>query len=177
MNRHMPGLGARRGDEPTIAEDAFVAPGAVLVGAVRLEEGSSVWYGCVLRADGDEIVVGGGSNVQDLTVAHADPGRPVRIGADVTIGHRAIVHGCTIEDGCLIGMGAVLLNNCVIGTGSLVAAGAVVREGMEVPPHSLVAGVPAKVLRELNDDERERVGTNAEVYVELAALYLGDLNA
>ena len=124
---------------------AFIAPTAVVLGDVTLGPSSSVWYHTVLRGDMSPIVVGEASNVQDGTVVHVDEGRPALIGARVGIGHRAVIHGCTIEDDCLIGMGSVLLNGVQIGTGSVVAAGAVVPEGMQVPPGSLVMGVPARV--------------------------------
>jgi len=152
------------GREPRIPASAFVAAGARLIGSVTLGEQASVWYNTVLRGDGDSITVGAGSNVQDNVSVHVDPGHPVVIGADVSIGHNAVVHGCTVEDGSLIGMGAVVLSGAVIGAGSLVAGGAVVLEGTVVPPGSLVAGVPAKVRRELTEDERAELLRNAEVY-------------
>lgn len=149
---------------PRLDATAFVAAGARLIGAVSLAEGASVWYNAVLRGDSDSIAVGAGSNLQDNVSVHVDRGSPVIIGADVSVGHNAVVHGCTIEDGCLIGMGSVVLSGAVIGAGSLVAAGAVVLEGTVVPPGSLVAGVPAKVRRELTDDERAGILCNADVY-------------
>ena len=160
-----------RGRRPDIAPDAWVAPGATVIGAARLRPGSSVWYGAVIRADGDSIELGQDSNLQDGAVVHADPGFPVLIGSGVTIGHRVVLHGCTVEDGCLIGMGAVLLNGTRIGRGSLVAAGTVLLEGTVVPPGSLVAGVPGKVRRELTDTETETIATNARGYVERARDY------
>ena len=156
------------GSAPEIADDAWVAPTAVLVGRVRLGSRSSVWYGAVLRGDGDAIVVGAGSNVQDGCVVHADPGFPATIGDGVVVGHGAVVHGCTVEDGVLIGMGSRVLNGARIGAGSLVAAGAVVLEGTQVPPGSLVAGVPAKVRRPLTDEEAAGIGLGAADYVERA---------
>ncbi len=158
---------------PQIAPDAFVAPTATVIGQVRLGAKASVWYGAVLRGDRDAIVVGDGSNVQDGCVLHADPGHPCRLGAGVSVGHLAVVHGCTIDDEVLIGMGAVVLNGATVGSGSIVAAGAVVLEGAEVPPGSLVAGVPGKVRRALSDDEWERVRGNARNYVTLSRQYLG----
>ncbi|MCR2792896.1 gamma carbonic anhydrase family protein [Microbacterium sp. zg.Y625] len=152
------------GREPLVPASAFVAAGARIIGAVTLGEESSVWYNAVLRGDSDSITLGAGSNVQDNVSVHVDPGHPVVIGADVSIGHNAVVHGCTVEDGSLIGMGAVVLSGAVIGAGSLVAGGAVVLEGTIVPPGSLVAGVPAKVRRELTADERGKLLRNAEVY-------------
>ena len=157
------------GITPSVPDSAFVAANATLIGKVTLGERSSVFYGAVLRGDMDAIVIGDDSNLQDNVTVHVDFGKPMTLGARVSVGHGAILHGCTVEDGCLIGMGAILLNNAVIGAGSLVAAGAVVREGFVVPPGSLVAGVPAKVLRELSDDEIERVRLNSSAYLEIAA--------
>lgn len=163
------------GAVPEVAPDAFVAPGVVLVGAVRLGAEASVWFGSVIRADIERIEIGAGSNIQDGCVLHADPGRPVSIGERVSIGHRAVVHGCTIGDDVLVGMGAVVLNGAVVGSGSLVAAGAVVREGAEIPPGSLVAGVPATVRRPVTDAEVERVRRNAVAYLDLARRYRREL--
>lgn len=157
------------GIAPLIAGDAWVAPDAQVMGRVVLEAGASVWFGAVLRGDNEEIRVGCGSNVQDLTVCHTDMGHPLTIGADCTIGHRAILHGCTIEDGVLIGMNATVLNGAVIGTGSLVAAGSVVLEGTIVPARSLVAGVPARVRRSITDEEHAHIVRNATTYEELTA--------
>jgi carbonic anhydrase/acetyltransferase-like protein (isoleucine patch superfamily) len=133
--------------------------------AVRLAAGASVWYNAVLRADSDEITVGERSNLQDNVSVHVDSGHPVVIGADVSVGHNAVVHGCTIGDGSLIGMGSVILSGAMIGDGCLVAGGAVVLEGTVIPAGSLVAGVPARVRRELTDDERAGLIRNAEIYV------------
>jgi len=152
------------GRAPDIHSSAFVAAGARVLGGVTLGEGASVWYNAVLRADGDTITVGAGSNLQDNVSVHVDAGKPVVIGENVSVGHNAVVHGCTIEDGSLIGMGAVVLNGARIGAGSLVAGGAVVLEGADIPPGSLVAGVPGKVRRELTAEEREGLLRNAEVY-------------
>ena len=152
------------GKTPVIDPSAFLAAGARVIGDVRMAEGSSVWYNAVLRADGDSITVGAGSNLQDNVSVHVDHGKPVVIGENVSVGHNAVVHGCTIEDGSLIGMGAVVLNGALIGAGSLVAGGAVVLEGSVIPPGSLVAGVPAKVRRELSADERASLVRNADTY-------------
>ncbi|MEJ3403774.1 gamma carbonic anhydrase family protein [Rathayibacter sp. YIM 133350] len=154
---------------PVIADDAFVAAGAVIVGDVRLQERSSVWYNAVLRAEAEPITLGTASNLQDGVLCHVDEGYPLAIGAGVSVGHGAVLHGCTIEDDCLIGMSATVLNGAVIGSGSLVAAGAVVLEGTVVPPGSLVAGVPAKVRRALTEDERAGIRRNAEHYLVHAA--------
>jgi carbonic anhydrase/acetyltransferase-like protein (isoleucine patch superfamily) len=156
------------GASPAVHGSAFVAPTASIIGKATLAENSSAFYGVSVRADTAAISVGAGSNLQDNVVLHADPGFPCSVGAGVSVGHAAVVHGCTVEDNCLIGMGATVLNGAVIGSGSLVAAGAVVLEGTVVPPRSLVAGVPAKVRRELTDDEFDGVMQNAARYVELA---------
>ena len=141
------------GIDPVVSTDAWIAPNATLVGKVTIGSEASVFYGAVLRADVDAIVLGEGSNIQDNVAVHCDTGMPTIIGRNVSIGHAAVVHGCTIGDDCLIGMNATVLSGAVIGDQSLVAAGAVVLEGTIVPPRSLVAGVPAKVRRELTDDE------------------------
>lgn len=156
------------GTGPDVADDAWVAPTAVLVGQVQLGSASSVWYGAVLRGDAATITVGARTNVQDGCVVHADPGFPASIGDGVVVGHGAVVHGCTVEDGCLVGMGSRVLNGARIGAGSLVAAGAVVLEGTQVPPGSLVAGVPAKVRRPLTDEETAGIRAGADHYVEQA---------
>lgn len=159
------------GDTPDIDPTAYLAPNAAVIGRVRIEAGASVWFSATVRGDTDQLVLGRGSNLQDAAVIHADTGSPATIGADVSIGHGAVVHGCTIEDGCLIGMNATVLNGAVIGAQSLVAAGAVVLEGTVVPPRSLVAGIPAKVRRELTDEEVEALRRNATGYVARAAAY------
>ncbi|MFF7791755.1 DapH/DapD/GlmU-related protein [Streptomyces sp. NPDC007991] len=159
------GIGGR---EPQLHPEAFVAPTASVIGGVTLGAGASVWYGAVLRGDVERITVGASSNVQDNCTLHADPGFPVTVGERVSIGHNAVVHGATVEDDCLIGMGATVLNGAVIGAGSLVAAQALVPQGMVVPPGSLVAGVPAKVRRELSEEERQGVTLNGTMYAELA---------
>ncbi|MFD5540231.1 gamma carbonic anhydrase family protein [Streptomyces sp. NPDC127079] len=164
------GIGGR---EPEIGDSVFVAPTASVIGDVTLKAGASVWYGAVIRGDVEQITVGARANVQDNATLHADPGFPVRVGERVSIGHNAVVHGATVEDDCLIGMGATVLNGAVIGAGSLVAAQALVPQGMVVPPGSLVAGVPAKVRRELSAEEREGVTLNGTFYAELAEAHRG----
>ncbi|MCO7241031.1 MULTISPECIES: gamma carbonic anhydrase family protein [unclassified Aeromicrobium] len=159
------------GRRPDVPDSAFVAPNATLVGSVVLGEGASVWYSAVLRADNEPITIGARSNVQDGCAFHVDRGMPVLLGEGVSVGHNAVVHGATVEDHCLIGMGAVVMNGAVIGRESLVAAGALVTAGMEVPPRSLVAGVPAKVRRELTDDEVEGLHRNARIYEEHRELH------
>ncbi|GGC93173.1 gamma carbonic anhydrase family protein [Tersicoccus solisilvae] len=158
---------------PRIDPSAFVATNATVIGDVSVGAGSGVFYGAVVRGDTATIRLGAGSNLQDNVVVHADPDFPATIGDGVSVGHNAVVHGCTVEDDCLIGMNATVLNGAVIGTGSLVAAGAVVLEGTVVPPGSLVAGVPAKVRRELTDDERAGVRENAAHYRALSRQHAG----
>jgi carbonic anhydrase/acetyltransferase-like protein (isoleucine patch superfamily) len=154
---------------PHVADDAWVAPGATIVGDVTLEPGASVWYGAVVRADNAPIVIGRDSNLQDNVAVHVDPGFPLTVGARVSVGHNAVLHGCTIEDDVLIGMSSTVLNGARIGAGSLVAAGAVVTQGADIPPRSLVAGVPAKVRRALTDEEVRGIAENAAVYLDKTA--------
>ena len=142
-----------------------------MLGDVRLGEAASVWYHCVLRGDMAPITVGRRSNLQDLTMVHVDEGVPCTIGDEVGVGHRAILHGCTIENLCLIGMGSILLNHVHVGTGSVVAAGAVVTEGTRIPPGSLVMGVPAKVVRQVDPALAARIRSTVEHYVQLAKLH------
>ena len=154
---------------PNVHLAAWLAPTATVIGRASIAADASVFFGAVVRADMDRIEVGTGSNLQDNVVVHTDFGFPARIGAGVSVGHAAVVHGCTIEDDCLIGMNATVLNGAVVGTGSLVAAGTVVLEGTQIPPRSLVAGVPGKVRRALTDEEHDRIVANAAHYRELAA--------
>ncbi|QIX27170.1 gamma carbonic anhydrase family protein [Nocardioides sp. JQ2195] len=158
---------------PVVPDSAWVAPNATLVGSVHLAEGASVFYGAVLRADNEPITIGPRSNVQDNCVFHVDKGKPVTLGEGVSVGHGAVVHGATIGDHVLVGMGATVMNGAVIGDEVLIAAGALVTEGMEVPPRSLVAGVPGKVRRELTAEEVERLHVNAEIYEEHRELHRG----
>jgi len=153
------------GVDPVIADTAWVAPNATLIGKVTLADRASIYYGAVLRADVAEITIGARSNLQDNVTVHCDRGVPTTVGEGVSVGHAAVLHGCTVEDDCLIGMGSTVLSHAVIGAGSLVAAGAVVLEGTIVPPGSLVAGVPAKVRRELTDEERTGLRENGERYL------------
>ena len=162
---------------PDVDAALFVAPGAVVVGAVTLGAGTNVWYGCVLRADGGTITVGRDVDIQDGCILHADPGFPAVLGDRVSLGHGAIVHGATVEDDVLIGMRATVLNGATIGAGSLVAAGAVVRPGAVVPPGSLVAGVPAEVRRPVTDDERATILATPAAYRAHAATHLAALGA
>ncbi len=153
----------------SIDPSAFIHPAAVVIGDVTLGARVSVWPTAVIRGDTDRITIGDDSNVQDGTVVHVDHGVPTTIGRRVAIGHRAIVHGATIEDDCLIAMGAILLNGVHVGTGSIIGAGAVCREGMVVPPNSLVLGVPGRVTRETTDAERERIRKTVQSYLDLVA--------
>jgi carbonic anhydrase/acetyltransferase-like protein (isoleucine patch superfamily) len=145
----------------------YVHPTAVIIGNVIMGARVSVWPTAVIRGDNDLISIGDDCNVQDGTIIHADPGLPTTIGNRVAIGHRAIVHGSTIESDCLIGMGAILLNGVHVGTGSIVGAGAVCREGMRIPPNSLVLGVPGRVTRETTEAERERIQMTVDAYLKL----------
>jgi carbonic anhydrase/acetyltransferase-like protein (isoleucine patch superfamily) len=154
--------------QPVLAQSALIAPNASLVGAVTLADDTSVWYGASLRADAEPITIGVGTNIQDNCIVHTDPGMPVLVGRGVSVGHGAILHGCTVEDGVLVGMGAVIMNGAVIGAGSLIAAGALVTEHTVIPAGSLVAGVPGKIRRMLDANTVEANGSNAHHYVELA---------
>jgi carbonic anhydrase/acetyltransferase-like protein (isoleucine patch superfamily) len=152
------------GIAPEIAEDCWVAPDANLIGRVVLEPGASVWFGSTLRGDNEEIRVGAGSNVQENCVFHTDPGYALRIGANCTIGHKAMLHGCVIGDGSLIGMGATVLNGARIGKGCLIGAGALVTEGKDIPNFSLVMGTPGKVVRVLDEAAQAGLLKSAEHY-------------
>lgn len=169
-DERIPGLGFLP-NRLAIDPSAWIAPTAVVVGDVTVGARSSIWYGCVVRADLEPISIGEGTNVQDLTVVHVDVGIPTRIGSRVTIGHGCVIHGCTIEDDALVGMGAVVLSGARVGRGALVAAGAVVREGFEVPPGAVVAGVPAKVRGEVDEATRRRFLQGVAVYEASAAAY------
>jgi carbonic anhydrase/acetyltransferase-like protein (isoleucine patch superfamily) len=162
-----------QGKTPEVAEGAFIAPNATLIGDVRIGAGSSVWFGCVLRGDVGFIRVGERSNVQDLACIHMTDGLSnTTIGDDVTIGHGAILHGCTVEDGALIGMGAILLDGVVVGKDSVVAAGALVPPRTVIPPGSMVKGSPAKVVRAATEEERAMGRQGAAHYVAGARAYL-----
>ncbi|HHL21220.1 MAG TPA: gamma carbonic anhydrase family protein [Aliiroseovarius sp.] len=160
---------------PDIADDAWIAPDAQVMGNVVLGQGASVWFGAVLRGDGEPIRIGARTNIQDLSVLHTDPGFGVTIGAGCTIGHRAILHGCTLEDNVLIGMGATILNGAHIGAGSLIGAGALVTEGKEIPPGSLVMGAPGRVVRELDPAAQDRLRASADHYAANAARFRTEL--
>ena len=162
---------------PDIHESAFIAAEATIIGQATLCENTSVWPGAVIRADNEPIVIGKGSNVQEGAVLHNDPGCPVHIGENVTIGHQAMLHGCTVEDGALIGIQAVVLNRAVIGKDSLVGAGAVVTEGKGFPERSLILGAPAKLVRTLSDEDVAGMRRNTQTYIDRAARYKKDLVA
>ncbi|SDO35423.1 Carbonic anhydrase or acetyltransferase, isoleucine patch superfamily [Rhodoferax sp. OV413] len=160
---------------PDIAASAFVAAEATLVGQVSLGEHSSVWFGAVIRADNEPIRIGASSNVQEGAVLHADPGFPLTVGERVTVGHQAMLHGCTIGDGALIGIQAVVLNGAIIGQHCLVGAGAVVTEGKVFPDRSLILGAPAKVVRTLSDEDVANLERGAAGYVQRAATFRTEL--
>ncbi len=149
---------------PKIAKDVFIAPGSFVVGNVEIASGASVWFGVVIRGDNEPMIIGEGSNIQDNCVLHSDPGFPLSIGRNCTIGHSAIVHGCTIGDGSLIGMGATVLNGAVIGQNCLIGAGALVTENTNIPDNSLVVGSPARVKRELGKEQIEGLHQSALQY-------------
>lgn len=152
------------GRAPQLDTDSWIAPGAHVIGKVVLEAGASVWFGAVLRGDNEEIRIGCGSNVQENCVFHTDIGYPLTVGTNCTIGHKAMLHGCTIGDGSLIGMGATILNGARIGKGCLIGAGALITEGKEIPDGSLVMGAPGKVVRALDFDAQARLIKSAESY-------------
>ncbi|RPH40584.1 MAG: gamma carbonic anhydrase family protein [Burkholderiales bacterium] len=156
---------------PTLAPTAWVAPGAHVMGRIELADGASVWFGAVLRGDNEPIVIGVGSNVQENAVLHTDMGFPLVVGAGVTIGHQAMLHGCTVGDGSLIGIQAVVMNGARIGRECLIGAGALVAEGKVIPDRSVVLGSPGKVVRELTDADVARLRAGAQSYVARAALF------
>jgi carbonic anhydrase/acetyltransferase-like protein (isoleucine patch superfamily) len=166
----------RLGDAtPDIAADAYIAPQATVIGRVTLGAGASVWFGAVLRADNEPIRIGAGSNVQDGAVLHTDPGYPLDVGEGVTVGHQAMLHGCSIGAGSLIGIQAVVLNGAHIGCDCLVGAGAVVTEGKSFPDRSLILGTPAKVVRSLSDDDVARMRSSAASYLAKGSHYRDEL--
>jgi len=168
----------RLGDKaPLIDDSAYVAVESTIIGDVRLAPNTSVWAGAVLRGDNEPIIVGEGSNVQEGAVMHTDPGCPLVIGDRVTIGHQAMLHGCTVGDGSLIGIQAVVLNNAVIGKECLVGAVAIVTEGKVFPDRSLILGAPAKVVRTLSDEDVANLRRNAQTYVDRRALFKAELVA
>jgi len=164
-----------RGVEPQVPASSFIADTASVIGRVILGEQTSVWPGAVIRADSEPITIGDGSNVQDNAVLHVDPGVPMTIGCRVTVGHQVMLHGCTIGDGCLIGIQAIVLNHAIIGEQSLVAAGAIVTERKSFPPRSLIMGAPAKVVRELTAEDLAMLRNAADTYITRRGLYLTEL--
>ncbi len=166
----------RLGDHiPQVPVSCWVAPSASIVGRVRMGERCSGWFGAVLRGDSTTLTLGDRVNVQDGAVLHGDDGFPLELGADVTVGHQAMVHGCTVGEGSLIGIQAVVMNGAVIGAGSLVGAGALVTEGKQFPPRSLIVGSPAKLLRELSEEESARLRLSAAHYAHNGARYAAEL--
>ena len=160
---------------PSIDPTAWVAPSADVIGDVRLSARASVWFGAVIRADNTPILIGEDSNFQDGAIGHSDPGAPLTIGARVTVGHQAILHGCTVHDEALIGMGARILNGAVIGEGCIVGAGALVTEGKMFEPNSLIVGSPARAIRLLGDEQRQMLRASAAHYAQKAADYAANL--
>ena len=161
------------GKEPQIAEGAFVAPTATLIGDVTVEDGASVWFGAVLRGDFNRIVVGAGTSVQDNSVIHTNEGLPTTIGENVTVGHMSLLEGCTIEDSTVVGMGSIVLNRAWVGGGTMLAAGSVVVEDAEIPAGVMAAGAPAKVKKELDGSAAKWVDTAAREYQSLRLKYMG----
>jgi carbonic anhydrase/acetyltransferase-like protein (isoleucine patch superfamily) len=160
------------GRTPHIAASAYIAPSADIIGSVDVGENSSVWFQCVLRGDIEPIRVGANSNIQDGSIIHTFEGAPTIVGEWVTVGHRVVLHGCTVENNCLIGMGAVLLNNVRVGEGSIIAAGALVAEDTVIPPRSLYMGVPAKLRRNVEESEQAFIRMHAEHYLRYKETYL-----
>ena len=156
------------GQSPKVSETAWVADSAQVMGDVELGDEASIWFGVVVRGDTDSIRVGAGTNIQDMSVLHADVGMPLSIGAGVTVGHKVMLHGCTIGDDSLIGIGAVVLNGAKIGKGCLVGAGSLVTEGMEFPDGSMILGSPARVIRQLTPEQQEGLRQSARHYIENA---------
>lgn len=171
MDTRHPLLLPYRGVSPTVHDGAWIAPNVTLVGDVTVHRGASIWFGTVIRAEDGSVDVGADANIQDGCVLHTDMGRRLSVGENVSVGHRAVLHGCTVGEGSLIGMGAVVLNDAVVGAGSMVAAGAVVLEGTQLEPGSLAAGVPARARRELTEAEIEQVHENGRIYTELRDEY------
>jgi len=163
------------GQQPVLGDGAWAAPSADLIGEVRLGARASVWFAAVIRADNTPIIIGDDSNIQDGAIGHSDPGVPLLIGARVTIGHQAILHGCTIASDCLIGMGAKILNGAVLESECLVGAGALITEGKRFESGSLIVGSPARVVRQLTEEERQALRLSAAHYAEKAAHYAEQL--
>jgi carbonic anhydrase/acetyltransferase-like protein (isoleucine patch superfamily) len=160
-----------RMDAKVVGNPLYIAPNATVIGDVTLTANVSIWYGAVVRADKDRIVIGESSNIQDNCVVHTSVGHPVIIGSNVSVGHGAILHGCTLSDRVLVGMGAIVLNGAVIGADSVIGAGAVVTEGMTIPPGSVIVGVPGKIIKQASDAQKQHIVSNAKAYIELATEY------
>ncbi len=160
---------------PSIADDAWVAPGAMVIGDVELQAKSSVWFGAVIRAENDRVVIGEGCNIQDGSVIHIDPGFPLTLHKQVTVGHKVMLHGCTVHEHSLIGIGSILLNGCVIGKNSLVGANTLIPEGKEYPDGVLILGSPGKVVRELSEEQQRIIAQTAEHYIANAQRYRNHL--
>ena len=160
-----------KGKQPETEKASFIAENATIIGDVKLEEGTTVWYGAVIRGDGESIRVGKNTNIQDNTVVHVDPDNPVSIGEGVTIGHSCIIHGCTIGDNCLIGMGSIIMNGAKIGDNCLIGSGALITENKEFPAGSKIIGSPAKIKSEVTEKDMELSRYSAEYYLEDAAFY------
>ena len=159
------------GKRPETEKASFIAENATIIGDVKLEEGTTVWYGAVIRGDGDSIRIGKNTNIQDNTVVHVDPDNPVSIGEGVTIGHSCIIHGCTIGDNCLIGMGSIIMNGAKIGDNCLVGAGALITENKEFPSGSKIIGSPAKMKSEVTEKDLELIRYSADYYMKDAEMY------
>ena len=161
--------------QPQLGEDEYVSENAMVIGDVSLGDEVNIWFGAVLRGDMHYIKIGNRTNIQDNSVVHVTTGvSPTNIGNGVTVGHGAIIHGCTIEDDCLIGMGAILMDDAVIGTGTLIVAGALIPPNMKIPQNSLVVGAPGKVIRQITEVERERILERPQEYIDLASIYLNE---
>jgi carbonic anhydrase/acetyltransferase-like protein (isoleucine patch superfamily) len=158
-------------------EESFIADNATVIGSVIVHDQASVWFNAVLRGDSETITIGGRTNIQDAAVLHADPGIPLALGRNVSVGHQAMLHGCTIGDGSLVGIGAIILNHAVIGRGCLIGAGALIPEGKTFPDGVLVVGTPGKIVRELKPEEKEGLLENADIYVRRSKLYREKLKA
>lgn len=161
-----------QGVTPEIDDSVFLAETCAVIGRVKLDPHVNVWYGAVIRGDEGTIEIGENTNIQDNVTVHAADGFPVKLGKNITVGHNAIVHGCTVGDGSMIGMGSCVLNGAVIGKGCLIGAGALVKEKMVIPDGSLVVGVPAKVIRTLDEEALEKIKNNADLYASLASEYM-----
>ncbi len=159
------------GKKPDIAKNVFLAPGCQLIGDVQVKKDANIWPNAVIRADLAPTLIGSRTNIQDNCTLHVDTETPLILGDNITVGHGAILHGCKIEDNCLIGMGATILNNAVIGRETIIGAGALIPEGKEIPSHSLVIGVPGKVVRKLTEEEINNLQKSADHYVQIAARY------